>query len=78
MKRGFGVGTTDSKFSIDVGGAFKLLVNNLVPRRTGQGEHGAISIDMQYVGRAPSRIFNLDVRNERISMSEYRHAFHAP
>jgi hypothetical protein len=59
----------DPNFTIDVGDKFKLLVNT---KETG---HGAISIDMLSPGRTPTRVFNLDVRNERVNRNEYRHAF---
>jgi hypothetical protein len=72
-KRGVGVTRIDSNFTITVGDKFELAVNELAVKRTARG---AISIDMRYPGHAPIRVLSLDVRDERVSSNEYRHAFH--
>jgi hypothetical protein len=72
-KRGFAVMAPDADFTIDVGNKFSLLVSSVAAARTG---HGSISIDTLYPSAAPSRVFNLDVRNESVSRSEYQQTFH--
>lgn len=57
--------------AIGVGQEFELLVSG---GRSPDGR-GGISVDMQYPGRAPTRVFNLDVRVGRVSKTEYLQAF---
>jgi hypothetical protein len=73
-KRGFGATGLDSTFTVDVGTDFSLLVRTMDATKTGRG---AISIDKEYFGRAPTQtqIFNLEIRKARISSSEYRRIF---
>jgi len=64
----------ERSITIDVGEEFELLVSG---RRASDG-HGGINVDMQYPGRSPTRVLNLDVRVGRVSKTEYLHAFRDP
>jgi len=70
-----GVGAEGERsITIDVGELFELIVSG---RRASNGR-GGIAADMRYPGRAPTRIFNLDVRVGRVSKGEYLRAFRDP
>ncbi len=70
-RRAFVAGPIYREFTVDVGGQFRVLVEN-VAKGTG---NGTVSIDLLRPGKAPERIGDFDTRAGRISKSEYVHAF---
>lgn len=64
----------ERKITIRVGKEFELLLSG---RRASDGR-GEISVDMQNPGRAPARVFNLNVRDGWVSKTEYLQAFRYP
>jgi hypothetical protein len=71
-KRGFGAGSDDYNFLIDVGDKFKLAIRNLAVHQNGRG---TLLIDVMRPGKAPARILDRRIRWQKVSSAEYQRAF---
>jgi len=59
---------------MDIGGEFRLLVNNVDVTGT---DNGSVSIDLLRPGKPPERIGAFNARRGRLNNSEYQALFHA-
>lgn len=62
----------DKKFTIDVGGKFRVSITNLAERN---GTNGTVLVDVLRSGKAPERIWDFYARRGMVSWAEYKLTF---